>query len=104
MGPMGCAMQEVCAPGKSGPGRDGMECPGVCPVKCGPNETFCDGGFDPNNCKMADRCIPFAQKTVNQMELCALVEKMTMIVWFRTFVFPKMIPMDVLPLKCENNS
>merc|ERR1712173_75655 len=53
-------MQEVCQPGKSGPGRDGMECPGVCPVKCGPEETFCDGGFDPNNCKMSDRCIPFA--------------------------------------------
>ena len=39
-------------------GKDGMECPADCPVKCGYEEMMCPGGEDWNGCMMAETCIP----------------------------------------------
>ena len=44
-------------------GKDGLECPGFCqvdPHMCGPETTWCDGGFDQNECQMPNMCVPFA--------------------------------------------
>merc|ERR1712025_642033 len=38
-------------------GFNGFECPGMCPMQCGPGNIVCPGGFDSNGCKMADLCI-----------------------------------------------
>ena len=39
-------------------GKDGMECPAFCPVKCGPGDMRCHGGMDGNDCMMPDFCYP----------------------------------------------
>ena len=44
-------------------GKDGLECPGFCqvdPHMCGPETTFCDGGYDQNECQMPNMCVPFS--------------------------------------------
>ena len=40
------------------PGKDGVECPVMCPVNCGSEEHACWGGVDANDCMMPDFCIP----------------------------------------------
>ena len=39
-------------------GKDGIECPAVCPVDCAPGDMHCWGGHDANECANADFCIP----------------------------------------------
>ena len=39
-------------------GKDGMECPSFCPMKCGPEDMHCAGGMDWNGCPMPDTCMP----------------------------------------------
>ena len=39
-------------------GNDGEECPISCPIDCGENEMYCDGGVDDNGCQYPHSCIP----------------------------------------------
>ena len=39
-------------------GKDGMECPAICPTNCGPHELRCWGGRDWNGCEMPGSCKP----------------------------------------------
>ena len=39
-------------------GKDGENCPAVCPAKCSNDEMHCWAGSDANDCPMADSCIP----------------------------------------------
>ena len=40
-------------------GKDGVECPAVCPTHCNPEDQMsCWGGKDDNECDVADFCIP----------------------------------------------
>ena len=43
------------------PGKDGTECPVSCPMKCGPEEMQCWGGYDDNGCIMPDACVPMTE-------------------------------------------
>merc|ERR1719499_385611 len=65
----GCQHPDTCTPRKGyGMGKDGSECPGFCqvdPHMCGPETTFCDGGFDQNDCQMPNMCVPFANMKGN---------------------------------------
>ena len=51
-------MSDLCVPFANMKGKDGMDCPEICPTNCGFEETFCMGGEDGNGCKMADFCVP----------------------------------------------
>ena len=39
-------------------GKDGVECPSHCPMKCGPEEMHCSGNMDFNGCSEPEMCIP----------------------------------------------
>jgi hypothetical protein len=52
-------MPNFCMPMKGGPvGKDGMECPVTCPMKCGFEEMPCYDGYDHNGCQKPEFCIP----------------------------------------------
>jgi hypothetical protein len=49
-------------------GTDGNLCPShsVCPKECASNEKLCLEGFDDNDCKLDDLCIPIPQDLVRE--------------------------------------
>ena len=54
-----CTMPDFCVPMKGGPvGKDGMECPVFCPMKCNFDDIQCYSGKDDNDCPMPDYCMP----------------------------------------------
>ena len=54
-------------------GKDGIECPAHCPVNCGMDSMMCQGGEDPNGCRMPEFCVPskgtqlFFSQTVSKL-------------------------------------
>jgi len=54
----GCLKQLTCQPRTTG--KDGSLCPShsVCPKECASDEKQCTTGFDANDCKLEDLCIP----------------------------------------------
>merc|ERR1719228_2388868 len=53
-----CQMPDFCYPSIHLMGKDGLECPAYCPMKCGgPDEMWCEGGKDWNDCPMPDFCM-----------------------------------------------
>ena len=55
--PNDCPMSDLCVPFANMKGKDGMDCPEMCPTNCGIDEIFCMGGEDDNGCKMYDFCV-----------------------------------------------
>merc|ERR1711963_1216417 len=65
-----CPMPDFCIPMKGPMGKDGFECPSMCPTNCGMDcpgfcpstcsneEMMCPGGSDDNGCIMPDFCVP----------------------------------------------
>ena len=62
----GCLDEFKCIPRNTG--NDGNLCPShsVCPVKCDYAEKQCAQGYDGNNCKEKDACIPVPKDDKNQ--------------------------------------
>ena len=55
-------MQDSCKPIKDADGmvgKDGTDCPGLCPTICGPDEVACYIGLNWNDCMQADICVPY---------------------------------------------
>lgn len=51
-------------------GKDGIECPAMCPVQCGPGEMTCYGGHDENGCEYGDICVPMKGPMGNDGKEC----------------------------------
>ena len=53
-------------------GEDGQFCPdySVCPKTCDVDEMLCDDGYDSNNCRNADCCLPRGRNNIG--ELCPI--------------------------------
>ena len=53
-----CMMPDFCFSSKGPMGKDGVECPVSCPMKCGPEDVWCPEQEDGNGCMMPEMCMP----------------------------------------------
>ena len=52
---VGCPQESACLPKPKD--NDGNDCPGICPIFCNVDESFCLGQVDDKGCRDVDTCV-----------------------------------------------